>query len=213
MSKTHIFVDFDETLFNHMAYASWLDEQLHKMKLSSKKHSSFSQSIDDYHDVFSDKPLVRFYRHAEHMHGVSGKSWELMSGEIEKLIHDQHKDFCYPDAHELLRWLAKEAYDVRVLTFGDGEFQRFKLMICPYLSQNRLPIHVVKQFKKDFLKDNFKDTNGVLIDDRYPLDLPKGWTHIWLDRSEPLKAPKVVKKDVIRISSLAQVPEAIKKGS
>jgi len=86
-------------------------------------------------------------------------------------------------------------------------------MICPYLSKNRLPIHVIKQSKKDFIKDHFKDTKGILIDDRYPQDLPNGWTHIWLDRSMLSKTPKVVKKDVIRLSSLAQAPEAIKKGS
>ena len=213
MSKTHVFVDFDKTLFDPRAYERWLDEQLHKMGLSSKTHASFTESINDYHDVFSETPLMRFYHHAEHIQGVSEKPWDLMSGEIEKLIHQQHKDFCFPDAHELLRWLGKQGYDVRILSFGDGEFQRFKLMICPYLSQNRLPIHVIKQFKKDFLKDNFKDTQGVLIDDRYPLDLPEGWTHIWLDRSKPIKTPKLDEKDIIMISSLAQVPEAIKKGS
>jgi|GEM_PF-1829105 len=133
MSKTHVFVDFDKTLFDPRSYERWLDKQPKIMGLSSKTHGSFSQTIDDYHDVFSEIPLMRKYHHAEHIRAVCNKPWELMSGEIEKLIHGQHKDFCYPSAHELLRWLSKEDYDVRL------NFDVWRWGI-PALQTNDLPV-------------------------------------------------------------------------
>jgi hypothetical protein len=160
--------------------------------------------------VLSKVPLLRWYRHAEHIKNITDESWELISGEVEKLVKSQAQDFCYPDAHDCLAWLVKQGSDVRILTYGDGEYQRFKLMTFSYLRSNPLPIHVTRRPKRDFIKRHFGQFRGVLIDDKFPLDLPKGWQHLWLDRQAKLNKPEQIKNDVIKIKSLNQAKLVLK---
>jgi FMN phosphatase YigB (HAD superfamily) len=206
---THIFLDFDETLFDHYAYGDWLDEQLHNTGKLSGGRGSFQGSMDDFHDTIAMKPVrMRLYRHAEHIKATTGLGWDFMSAEIEKLATKQAKDFCYPDAHTMVEWLKASPYDVRILTFGDGDYQRYKISLSGNQDIRELPIHVVRETKRDFLTREYGQIAGVLIDDKQPLDLPATWTHIWINRDEPLDAPKQFAPHVIQISTLDQVPAA-----
>lgn len=208
MSKTytHVFLDFDETLFNHYAYADWIDDVL--AKKFGKPPGFFKNHFEGHHEQLVD-PLLRIYRHREHFKAVTGRDWDYISGELEYERHQQNRDFCFPDSHELLQWLTGQPYDVRILTFGDGEYQRHKLNTCQVIRRLEIPVHVVREAKRDFLKRSFGDTIGVLIDDKHPLELPANWHEIHVRRQPPLSSPQRINDRIYRVSSLGQVKELL----
>jgi hypothetical protein len=56
--------------------------------------------------------------------------------------------------------------------------------LCSVLTEYDLPIHIVDTPKSQFLERYFKDVrNGMLVDDKYPLDLPSNFEHVLIDRS------------------------------
>jgi hypothetical protein len=178
INYSHVFLDFDATLFDTWHFTEWIDDYL------VQKHEivagAFKDSADDFHTPIDEKH--RLYRHAEHVKSVTKRNWSFISAEIEKAWHDRHQDFCYPEVHKTLRELHKLPLDIRILTYGDAEFQRFKLNSCQVLHELRIPIHVVDEPKRLFLEREFAKERGILVDDKHPLQLPTNWLHLWLDR-------------------------------
>lgn len=204
MSKARLFLDFDETLFNHYSYLDWADNFLQAYGV---RKGAFSEKVEEYHTVLAEH--LRLYDHKGHMEAVlGGHSWSFISGEIEHALEKERPDFCYPEVHKFLEYILEQGYEPRILTYGNGEYQRYKIKCCRYLSELRLPIHGVDEAKPDFLEREFPDGTGILIDDKGPLDLPENWQHIWLKRGENLKKPKQQGRVVI-ISSLDQFDAAL----
>lgn len=179
MSKI-LFVDFDETLFYHYIYLQWVDAFLAKRNIILQP-GIYEARVEDFHEVKGEN--LRIYDHEGHLKSVSKRSWSYVSGEIEKEIHRASHDFCYDDAHDFLERAVQSQWDVRILTYGNGEYQRYKIKTCRILSDFHIPVHVVTEPKKDFLTREFADTEGVLVDDKQPLHLPKNWKHVWIDRT------------------------------
>lgn len=178
--KKRLFLDFDETLFHHLSYIEWVDALLAKQGIKS---GHFFNTLWDYHH--SQGENLNLYDHATHTKEATGKDWSFMSGEFEKELQNYDRDFCYDDAHALIEKALKQDYDVRVLTYGNGEYQRYKIRTCKALSAYNIPIHVVTGPKTDFLKKYFDDEiGGVLIDDKQPLHLPSSWQHVWINRKK-----------------------------
>lgn len=202
MIPTRLFIDFDETLFHHYRYLSWLDDFLQKYGVAA---GSYRQQIDAFHQPTGEN--MRLYDHDGHIQAVSGRNWAFISGEVERQLTIESNDFCYPEAHEFLQTVYDNPdYDVRLLTYGNGEYQRYKIHTCRLLSKLRLPTHIVNQPKRIFLEENYNDEHGgILIDDKHPLKLPGNWHHVWIDRSVKIQQPEF-KPDqrVIKISSLLQ---------
>ena len=201
---SHIFLDFDETLFNHYAFLDWVDDFL--VQHHQIEPTSFKAQIDDFHTPMGEK--LRLYRHEEHIEQVTNRRWSFLSAEMEKALKARKDDFCYPDAHRLLRKLVKTPADIRVLTYGDGAYQRFKLNTCHLLHELRLPVHVVDEPKRIFLEREFPAANGILVDDKHPLNLPNGWTHIWINRAGKTTA-QVLEPQEQMISTLDDVSKLI----
>ena len=203
---THIFVDFDETLFNHYAYADWADKVL--ADVFKQTPGFFKSRFEEFHDQLED-PLLRLFRHNDHVKAVTGKGWDYVSGELEKALLQSNLDFCYPDSHQVLKQLAQSPYDVRILTFGDGEYQRYKINTCNVINRLGIPVHVVQEAKRDFLAREFPKVKGLMIDDKYPLHLPPNWGEIHIARQQKLSQPVKVSGQVMRVSSLKQALELV----
>jgi hypothetical protein len=205
----YIFLDFDETLFNHYKFLDWLDDKLYEHGHLIGGKGSFKDVIDDFHTVLSDKPMHRLYRHEDHMTQTTTQSWRQVANLIKVWLKEQNLDFCYPDAHDLLAWLITQPQDLRILTFGDQTYQHFKIQTCSYLSAKQIPIHVVLEDKAGYLKRHFTDGKGILVDDKYPLNLPANWHHIWLNRIDRLDKPKTITATQTQVASLDQVASAL----
>lgn len=194
-----LFLDFDETLFHHLGYIEWVDDLLVKEGISS---GHFFETLWNYHH--SQGENLNLYDHKTHTKAAIGKEWSYMSGQFEKALQKHDGDFCYDDAHQLIEEALQKGYDVRVLTYGDGEYQRYKIRTCRALSKHRIPVHVVTGPKTEFLKEYFDDEiGGTLIDDKQPLRLPKSWQHIWINRKK-VKAQEL-EQGVKEVHTLKQV--------
>jgi hypothetical protein len=205
LNKLKLFLDFDETLFNHYAYLDWADGFLKRFSVAP---GSFGKEREAFHIQLGEN--LRLYKHKEHMEATAGKDWSFISGEIElELKHNQH-DFCYPEVHEFLKSVVDDPkFEVRILTYGNGEYQRYKLKTCRLITQLNIPVHVVDSPKGQFLGQHFGDAKGILIDDKYPLNLPPSWTHMFIDRKSKQSQPEFVdSKTVIKISELTQFAQA-----
>ncbi len=202
MSKV-LFIDFDETLFYHHSYLSWVDGFLARRGHISSP-GDYAALIDDFHEPKGEN--LRLYRHKDHLKAATGQNWSYISGELEKEIKEKGHDFCYGDAHEFLERAAQSGWDARILTYGHGEYQRYKIKTCRVLTGLGIPIHVVREPKREFIKREFSDATGVLIDDKHSQRLPEGWTHIWITRQDTHKTDdKPDDQNVVRVKSLKEV--------
>jgi hypothetical protein len=152
-----------------------------------KNSEKLLTSIDKYHEeVF---PRHRMYRHRDHSKDILKKEWEKFSGDVmaeynKERAHTQTEClFCYEDGHAMLRELVKKNADVRILSFGDEGYQRFKMSLCSVISALSLPVHIVEQPKKYYFTKHHPSDVCVLVDDKPDLDLPSNTTHILIDRN------------------------------
>ncbi len=174
-----VFIDFDETLFNHEAFNVWFDERLMHEGLITK--GAITTYMNEYHEIVS--PILRRYRHEDHLKDATGKPWSYISGHVKAALKNEGCQFCYDDSHDFLRRALESCDDVRLLSFGVGEYQRFKMSLCRILQDLDLPIHIVDEPKSQFLIEQFSHiSSAVLVDDKYPLCLPDNVSHILIDR-------------------------------
>ncbi len=198
----YIFVDFDETLFNHALLNDWVDHML----LSNghiKQSGDYSKDVDAYHERLT--PILRLYRHNDHFKDATQREWAYFAGELKARLRGQVCPFCYEDAHEFLRRAVESGADVRLLSFGDGEYQRFKIGLCAEIRKLDIPIHIVDRPKREFLAEHFGAIRGVLVDDKYPLDLPDNITHILIDRKGIYREQSAHDPRIITVTTLKEI--------
>ncbi len=201
--RKKLFIDFDETLFHHYSYLKWVDGVLMRKKLI-KDSGEYEKLIEEFHEPKGEN--LRLYDHIGHMRVTTGRSWGYVSGELEKALQDGQHDFCYDDAHEFLKKAMKSDWDVRILTYGKGDYQRYKIKTCRVLTDLRIPVHVVTEPKREFLKREFGHGKGsILIDDKHPQRLSEGWVHIWVDRKKTAVQPEKSDKRVRKVHSLDEI--------
>lgn len=183
------FIDFDETLFDHNAFIDWIDSALVGHGLI-KNIGEFAGTVDEHHTKIND--VLRLYRHREHYQSRTNVSWSYASGLLHAELTKQPMDFCYDDSHGFLEWLVAKKLDARILSFGDGDYQRFKIMTCKMVRDINIPIHITDQPKSDFFTHYYsRNKTAVLVDDKFPLHLPNHVEHILIDRKNQYQTNEV----------------------
>ncbi|MCW1908089.1 MAG: hypothetical protein KIH63_001970 [Candidatus Saccharibacteria bacterium] len=205
----YIFIDFDETLFEHYAFAAWIEDLLHEKGELTMGKGSFMASINAYHEVLQQVPLLRLYRHRDHYAYTTKSGWQALSAEIHKQAKTSKADFSYPDAKRFIDVVNGFGVTVKILTYGDQEYQLFKIASCTVSGVAHLETEVILEPKSSYIASTYAGTRGVLVDDKYPLSLPDGWVHIWLDREATLTAPKQLEHGVIKVANLDQALKLI----
>lgn len=203
----HVQLDFDETLFNHHAFAHWADGQL--TTALDIEPGSYKGSFDKHHTHLENG--LRLYDNRQHIEEVTNRTWSFISGLIERLWHeDGEPDFCYPDVAEALTGMLEDKLPLSILTFGNEGYQRFKIGFCPILRGTGIGVHVVDEPKRDYIAREFKPSeHGALVDDKPDLKLPKNWVHIWVNRQEPVCEPKQIEEGVWHVSDLTQAQRVL----
>lgn len=180
---THLSIDFDETLFDYRAYVDWVDGQLSSEY--GMPTGKFVGTMDEFHDTMHDGPLrLRMYRHHDHAEHAAGLGWHELRGKIETALSQSGQHFCYPDSHEFVLAALRAGFEqVRLLTYGSDEYQRYKISLCPIM--RGLLVDIVDIPKAEFLRANYGDPSiqGILVDDKAPHGLPENWKHVWLNRA------------------------------
>lgn len=201
----HVQLDFDETLFNHVAFTEWADDQLADML--DIEPGSYRGSFGDHHTYLDNG--MRLYDNRRHIEEVTGRTWSFVSGAIERRWHEAGEpDFCYPDVAKAINDLAEAHTPLSILTFGSEGYQRFKIGFCPIL--RGISVHVVEEPKRDYIAREFKPSElGVLIDDKPSLRLPSNWMHIWVNRRELVCEPLQIEEGVWQVSDLDQAGQVI----
>lgn len=170
------------------------------------KPAIFASTIDEYHTHVGEGH--RLYRHREHFE-LSGKPWQDVSEHMTQLIREQKQDFCYPEVHEVVERLVEKHADMAILTFGDVEYQNYKINHCSLLARLKLPVHVVNEPKRLYLAREFAKQPGILVDDKHPLNLPPNWTHIWVNRGSNINNAKKLAPTTWQISTMTQLPNLL----
>lgn len=177
---THVFLDFDETIFSYRAFNGWLAGILAAREMPA---DAYLQSYGEYHQAVDDSGLHRLYDHDRHAADKLGIAWSELEEIITLEAGETGLDFCYPETHEFISNLKHGGSKIGLLTYGKPDYQLFKIGLCHEL--RGLPVYVVRVPKRDFLREYFADRHikGVLIDDKQPLHLPCNWQHIWISRN------------------------------
>jgi hypothetical protein len=192
-----VFLDFDETIFNHYDFLKWALGVLDREGLVSE--ATMLNSIDAYHDEI--RPRHRVYGHIKHYKEKGSVDWHHVSGIIARAYPKQECMFCYDDAHILIDHLSKTHNDVRILSFGDEAYQRFKMSFCKKIRDLNIPIHVVTEPKRVYFKTYTQQNQKyLLVDDKADLGLAVHVDHAHIDRTKQEERTK--KGNIISVSSL-----------
>jgi hypothetical protein len=114
-------------------------------------------------------------------------------------------DFAMPGLSELLKFLAEQRIEARVLSFGKTDYQMFKYHRLPHIQH--LPITVIFEDKDVYLQ-NQSTTPSILVDDKRTWPLPTWCIQLLYD---PKAGDQPVREDrqLWTINSLVDVASVV----
>jgi hypothetical protein len=123
---------------------------------------------------------LRHYDFFAHMRTLG-----LGADEAENVVKQKlgEQDYCYSDVADFLRFLEDKTDRWLVLTHGERRYQYLKFCLCRELAA--LPFQDVLTPKAEWIRKEFGDKAGILIDDKKVENLPDGFRHVWLQRQSP----------------------------
>ncbi|HSW81121.1 MAG TPA: hypothetical protein VLG40_01875 [Candidatus Saccharimonas sp.] len=197
MNDKILFLDLDRTLFDTPRFTQALWYAIgHEFKVDAAQQL---ESLPEWYHQIGD---LRYYHFEEHVKHVLHKTADEITAKIRPRL--ERENFLYPDTSELQNWQTRGDYQLRILSFGGEWLQKFKISLCPRIAD--LPADIILEPKNTFIAHNYSRANGFLVDDKRNLDLPRGFTEVWL-RRELLQKTK--ESGLIIVNSLIEVTEAL----
>lgn len=148
-----VYLDLDRTLFktgNVKVLWEYIAQQYPEIGDAFAGRETYYHYVDDMY----------YYDMSAHLTSL-GLEPELVYGELGNSIYADGR-FEYEGAGELIEALLSYGYDVRIMTFGTDDYQRFKASLCPSLLG--LPIVSTLRPKPEVLEE--LEEECWLVDDR-----------------------------------------------
>ncbi|HEV2413034.1 MAG TPA: hypothetical protein VGS28_04520 [Candidatus Saccharimonadales bacterium] len=91
-------------------------------------------------------------------------------------------DLLFPDARDLLDYVdTLNDLEVKIITFGEEDFQKFKLSLLPRLA--KYPVIITMGEKATYIRRHEKKTPSLIVDDKTNPSLPAWCEGVLLDRT------------------------------
>lgn len=159
MTKTKLFIDFDDTLFDRGRFVP-------DMFSIIRKYGFDDEEIEGSYKIVYSDGYEGIWSHLAYLH-ENVRSFDLNAAtkDIEKFL-DAAKSYLFPGAVPFLEKVNRNIYDLRLLTVGGLEFQKLKVSksgIEKYFDQCHYSI-----VNKAAALENLvgKDEIFVLLDDK-----------------------------------------------
>lgn len=136
MSRLHVYLDLDRTLFQTEGASRMLWQQIAHFNRKIKLEAELARQDTFY--VSTDETNRYYYDFTAHLRAAgleSGEVYPMLRG--SPLADDR---LLFPGAAQLVDWLKPRA-DVAILTYGADDYQRLKAALCPALA--RVPVHTL----------------------------------------------------------------------
>lgn len=155
----NIVLDFDRTLFDTTKFSLWFAAQV--AKRSGKSPETITQEAAKAYYVYQGD--LYYYDMQAHMGDIFGNQAEAMLDEIQALAKTS-ENFLFDDVRRTLADLRRYG-KVTILTFGEEQYQKFKISLCSELAD--VPAAIVQSAKGPHLAEQFEPSvRCVFVDDK-----------------------------------------------
>jgi hypothetical protein len=197
MSRKTIFVDLDRTLFDTNQFMVALWEAVGQLYPKVDVVYEVSR-IGEWYEHIGDLKHYLFPKQFAH---ATGDTFAKAAPALHSLL--RHEQFAFPDAMVIKMWPGR-GYDVRIVSFGAEDLQKFKLSLMPEFDE---PRDIILEAKGPFLMRNYPNAAGFMVDDKRNPHLPVGIKEVWLDRTANVDIKQ--EAGIITINSLEGVEELL----
>ena len=148
-----VYLDLDRTLFKTASMDTvW--------EYISSLYPEAADAFDNHETYFHYIGDMYYYDMGAHLASLGLDPEEVYAAVANSEYADGRLE--YEGCRELIKFLQKQGYEVRVLTFGSDDYQRFKASLCPSLKG--IPIVTTLRAKPDVLEE--LEEECWLVDDR-----------------------------------------------
>ena len=194
MPDRKLLLDLDRTLFNTPLFIrtlwDWIEKTYGVDAATSRKNmKSYFRYVGDMYDY-------DFFRHIAEL-GIN------TDDVVRRALHDFKAEvFIYSDVAAFL----KNTMDIdrAILTFGNDDYQQFKLSFCPELAG--MSVHTTRSYKSEYIKKYWPSTPTILVDDKLLVGtLPNNTNFIHIDRVQT--RPVIEHDTYVSVHSLADIKQ------
>lgn len=177
--KLSIIIDMDKVVFKTNQFISDISKVIEE-KFNIDQELFNSQVPTFYEKGEGNLQLYNFFNHI--------KKLGLKPDDVESAILDafSDKDYSYPDVQQFLDFLQTKSNNITLLTYGETRFQTLKYSCAPTL--HKLNYVDTLQPKTEYIKNNYPNGQGMIIDDKIIDNLPPNFKQIWLTRPGAYKS-------------------------
>jgi FMN phosphatase YigB (HAD superfamily) len=157
-----VYLDLDRTIYR-TEKGGLIWEKIYELypELDDKEAA---ESVEQYHQYVGD---MYYYDFTKHLQALGLDAEIVYQQLLETELTDGRLE--YPGASGLINSLGSKGVEVRVLTFGLDDYQRFKASLCPSLQA--IPVITTLHEKAILLEDEAEEC--WLVDDKpVGLELP-----------------------------------------